>query len=257
LHFLFQALQTARKNQKWKYLQMRPLDAQIEQRDTVGAFMPCAEYYFHSLDLSPSADELFRGFDRDSVQRRIQRAERAGLSEKSGRSEDLLEEFYGLFLMTRRRQRVPPTPFAWFRNLLDEMGQALQVRVAYKDGRSIAAILTLQFRNVVYYKYGCSDARFNKFGATPWLFWKAISSAKSTGAAQFDFGRTEQNNPGLLAFKNQWVPSPKRLVYWRYPNPSSYAPAARWKWNLAKATFALLPGSLQAAIGNFLYPHMG
>jgi len=140
---------------------------------------------------------------------------------------------------------------------MEEMGEALEIRVAHKDGNPVAAILTLQFRGVAYYKYGCSDARFNNYAATPWLFWKAISSAKSKGATQFDFGRTEQDNPGLLAFKNQWTPNPKRLVYWQYPNSSDHNAANSRKWNLAKSAFALVPGRLRVTIGKFLYPHVG
>ncbi len=78
--------------------------------------------------------------------------------------------------------------------------------MAYKDEIPIAAILTLRFRKTGYFKYGCSDARFNKFGATPWLLWRAIAAAKSNGALAFDMGRTEEHNAGLLAFKNHWVP---------------------------------------------------
>lgn len=257
LNFLIQFLQTAREHQKWKYLQMRPLNARFDQPDAETGFLPSDEYYFHSLDLSPNLDQVFKGLDRNSVQRRIQRAERADLIEKCARSQDLLREFYSLFLMTRRRQRVPPTPYAWFRNLVDDMGQALEIRVAFKDDNPIAAILTLEFRDVVYYKYGCSDARFNKYGAAPWLFWKAITSAKSRGVTQFDFGRTERDNPGLLAFKNQWVANPKRLVYWRYPNPSVPGSATNRKWNLTRSVFALVPDRLQVTIGKFLYPHIG
>ena len=220
-------------------------------------FVPSEEYYFHSLDLTPNLDDLFDSFDRDSVQRRIQRAERAGLAEKSGRSEELLKDFYCLFVITRRRQRVPPTPYAWFRNLIEEMGEALEIRVAYKDSHAVAAVLTLQFRDVVYYKYGCSDARFNNYAATPWLFWKAITSAKSKGATQFDFGRTERDNPGLLTFKNQWVRNPHSLIYWQYPKTSLRHSVSNWKWNVAKSTFALLPTNLQLTIGKLLYPHFG
>jgi hypothetical protein len=257
LNSLIQFLQKSWEHEKWKYLQIRPLNARFDQAGTATGFQPSEEYYFHSLDLSPSSEEIFKSFDRDSVQRRIERAERGGLSEKCGRSEDLLADFYKLFLITRRRHRVPPTPHAWFRNLIDEMGEALEIRVAYKGDNAVAAILTLQFRNITYYKYGCSDSRFNNYGATPWLFWKAITSAKSNGAAQFDLGRTERDNPGLLVFKNQWAPNPRKLIYWRYPQPSLPSSSSDRKKNFAKEVFARIPGSWQVAIGKCLYPHVG
>jgi hypothetical protein len=257
LNSLIRFLQNSLVLQEWKYLQIRPLRTRFDQPGTVIGFQPADEYYFHSLDLSLSQEEIFKSFDRDSVQRRIERAERGGLSEKCGRSEEVLADFYNLFLITRRRQRVPPTPHAWFQNLIDEMGEALEIRVAYKDDNPVAAILTLQFKNITYYKYGCSDSRFNNYGATPWLFWKAITSAKSRGATQFDLGRTERNNPGLLGFKNQWAPNPRKLIYWRYPQPSLPKSSSDRKKNFAKEVFARVPGSWQVAIGKFLYPHVG
>jgi hypothetical protein len=255
--FLLRSLQSDLIHQKWKYLQVRPISRSLGETNEGTGFLSAATYFLHTLDLGPDLDTVFRSLDKDSVQRRIQRAGRAGLVERCGRSEELLKEFYGLFVITRRRQRTPPTPYAWFRNVMHELGEALDIRVAYKDETPIAAIVTLRFKEVVYYKYGCSDARFNKFGATPWLFWKAITAAKSSGANEFDMGRTEQDNPGLLAFKNHWAPHPKRLVYWQYPYHSTRDPAASWQWKLAKRAFAVVPNRLQTILGKWIYRHVG
>jgi hypothetical protein len=257
VNFLIRYLQTALEHQKWKYLEVRPINGDLGQTgDGIGC-VPAATYFLHTLDLRPDLDEVFRSLDKDSVQRRIQRAERAGLVEKCGRSEDLLKEFYALFIITRGRHHVPPSPYAWFRNLIQCQGKALEIRLAYKDEIPIAAILTLQFRDVVYYKYGCSDARFNRFGATPWLFWRAIAAAKSNGANEFDMGRTQSDNTGLLAFKNQWVPQPKRLVYWQYPYVSSLDSVDDWKLKIAKRAFSYMPGRLLTVIGKLVYRHIG
>ena len=250
-------LQAALRDRKWKYFEIRPVYENLSQTGDGTGCLPGESYFLHTLDLRPNLDELFRSFDKDSVQRRIQRAERAGLIEKCGRSDELLEEFYALFVITRGRHHVPPTPCAWFRNLIQCQVKGLEVRLAYKDGTPIAAILTLQFKNVVYYKYGCSDARFNKFAAMPWLFWKAIAAAKLGKADEFDMGRTEQDNPGLLAFKNHWVPKPKRLIYWRYPYASSLDSVHDWKLKLAKGAFSCMPDRLLTIIGQFIYRHIG
>lgn len=257
LNFLLQFLQASRSRQNWKYLQIRPLRDAFAQTYSAAGFLPSDEYHFHSLDLAPDLEDIFNGLDRNSVQRRIQRAERAGLVEKTGRSQELLQDFYTLFLMTRRRQRVPPTPHIWFENLICEMGEALEMRVAYNEKTPIAAILTLQFKDTVYYKYGCSNALFSNYGATPWLFWNAITSAKSKGATKFDLGRTERDNPGLLVFKNHWAHNPTPLIYWRFPGSAVHDPVNNRKWNLARDVFAHIPGRLQAKIGELLYPHFG
>ena len=257
LNFLIRYLQSVLEHEKWKHFQVRAIHGELGQKDGGPGCLPGAEYFFHTIDLRPDLEEVFRGFDKDSVQRRIRRADRAELCEKCGRSEGLLRDFYSLFLITRRRQRVPPTPYRWFRNLIAELGDALEIRVAYKQETPIAALITLRFRDIAYYKYGCSDERFNRYGATPWLFWKAMVSAKLCGAVEFDLGRTELDNGGLLAFKNRWVQHPKRLLYWQYPCAAHQSIAQRWKSKLAAQCFSFLPQVVQKNIGELLYKHVG
>ena len=257
INLLVRYLQTALLGQKWKYFEVRPITANLSQTGEGTGCLPAARYFLHVLDLCRDLDEVFRSLDKDSVQRRIRRAERAGLVEKCGRSENLLHDFYALYVMTRGRHHLPPSPYAWFRNLIQCQDQALEIRLAYKGGTAIAAILTLRFKDVVYYKYGCSDARFNQFAATPWLFWNAIAAAKSQEANQFDMGRTEQDNPGLLAFKNHWVPQPKRLVYWQYPCVFSPDSVDDWKRKLAKSAFSIMPDRLLTIVGQWMYRHIG
>jgi len=220
-------------------------------------FVPAATYFLHILNLRGDLDEVFRNLDKDSVQRRIHHAERSGLVERCGTSEPLLKQFYGLFVATRSRHQVPPMPYAWFQNLIKSQKEALEIRVAYADTKPVAAILTLRFGSVLYYKYGCSNVRFNNLGATPWLLWRAIESAKSFGATEFDMGRTEESNPGLLTFKNHWVPQPKILIYWKFPHASSPDSIDNWKLKFAKRVFSHMPSSLLTISGRLIYRHIG
>src|SRR5262249_32318330 len=144
-----------------------------------------------------------------------------------------------------------------FRNLLRYLRESVEIRIAYKAEIPVAGIFTLRFKDTVFYKYGCSDTRFNRFGATPWLLWKAIAAAKSNGAANFDFGRTEQGNPGLLEFKNHWVRQPRELVYWKSPGSFSIDSVNRWELRAAKRVFARMPQCMLKLAGRVLYRHIG
>jgi lipid II:glycine glycyltransferase (peptidoglycan interpeptide bridge formation enzyme) len=168
----------------------------------------------------------------------------------------LLRDFYRLLVVTRRRHRIPPPPYTWFQNLITHLGGALEIRLAYQKKSPVAAILTLRFRDVVYYKYGCSDVQFNRFGTMPWLLWNAIHAAKSGGATEFDLGRTDANDAGLLAFKNHWVPNPKQLVYWRFPaGDRAKLQMEGWKSRLAGLAFTKMPLGILEFAGNLLYRH--
>ena len=258
MNFLIRYLQSALEHQGWKYLEFRPINGNLGQAGGGIGCQPAATYFLHTLDLRPDLNEVFRSLDKDSVQRRVQRAQRSGLVEKSGNSDDLLMQFYRLLVITRSRHHVPPPPYAWFRNLIQCQGEALEIRLAYQSETPVAAILTLRFRDIIYYKYGCSDERFNRFGTMPWLLWNAIAAAKSIGANEFDMGRTEDNNAGLLAFKNHWVPHPRELVYWRFPKSShSFDRTDSWKMKMAKRAFSHMPNRLLTISGRLLYRHIG
>jgi hypothetical protein len=257
LAFLMRYLGTAFEHQRWKYIEIRPLNGRLWKVSDIKGFTPTARYFRHLLDLRPTLDELFQNLHRNSVQRRVRRAERAGLVEKCGRSKALLKDFYSLFVATRSRHHLPPMPYSWFRNLVECQGDALDIRLAYKDDVPISAVLTLRFKDTVLYKYGCSSSEFNRFGATPWLLWNAIAAAKSSGAVRFDMGRTEEDNIGLLEFKNHWVPQPQALIYLKFPETLSFDSANGWKLKMAKRVFSFMPKSLLQLTGRLLYRHVG
>jgi lipid II:glycine glycyltransferase (peptidoglycan interpeptide bridge formation enzyme) len=241
------------EQRSWRYVEIRP------RSGALGGFHPAASYYLHRMDLQPTLNDIFRHLDKSSAQRRIRRAERAGLIEKCGRSPELLGAFYRLLVLTRRRHHIPPQPYVWFHNLLDLLGDSAEIRVAYTQDRTpIAAIFNLRFKDTLVYKYGCSDKRFNSLGATPLLFWRAIENAKATGAREFDLGRSDEDNPGLVAFKDSWTNNSVRLVYWRFP-PARSVHGSRQGWAMRSAQRLLphLPNRVLTTVGKFAYRHIG
>ena len=150
-----------------------------------------------------------------------------------------------------------PQPRSWFRNLLECMGDKLQIRLTRKNGVPIAAMLTLQHRSSVIYKYGCSDERFHSLGGMPFLFWRLIEESKPSGAERIDFGRTDLNNEGLIAFKDRLGANRKLLTYYRYANTARRYKAAQWDSRVLREFFCSLPDAFFSAAGRVLYKHMG
>jgi hypothetical protein len=254
---LVQSVQSTLHAKEFRYLELRPVEERFARGAEAAGFQVKEKHLLHRLDLHVSEEDLFESFHKDSIQRRVRHAERAGLVERVGRSETLLKDFYRLCVLTRKRQHLPPQPYRWFQNLVQCLGESLEIRVAYKDEVPVASIMTLRFRNTVYYKYGCSDARHNHLAATPLLFWRAICNAKSKGGTQFDFGRTEIDNEGLLAFKNKWAGESQPLTYLRFPSSYSNPARSEWKMKVLKRVFSLMPNRLLTATGTLLYRHIG
>lgn len=238
---------------EWKYIEIRPVSSAPSSSAEMSQLVT---YHFHCLDLRPSAERLFQNFHKDCVQRKIRRAERENVKYEDGASEDLLQKFYRLLVMTRRRQSLPPQPLNWFRALIAAFGKDLKIRVASKDGVAVASILTLSHRKSMVYKYGCSDAAFNNLGGTALLFWKTIQEAKDRGLEEFEMGRSDVDNLGLIAFKERWGASRKLINYWTYPQRGAGL-ASVWKTRVARRVVSTVPDLALVTVGRLLYRHIG
>lgn len=238
----------------WRYVELRPARPAMPQ----AGFDASERFFLHLLDLRPGPVALLAACHKDSVQRKIRRAEREGLTCEQGRGEELLRRFYGLLVMTRRRHQLPPQPFNWFRNLAACCRELFNVRVASLRGRPIAAMITLQLRDTVVYKYGASDAAFHALGGMHFLFWRAITDACAEGQTAFDFGRSDPDQTGLLTFKDRWGAARVPVSYWRCPaSRTAASPLRRWVDACASRAFFHAPDGIRVAAGTLLYKHIG
>lgn len=237
---------------KWQFVELRP---QMSLSVANGSLTP--PFCLHVLDLTPGADDLFRKFHKDCIQRKVRRAEREDLEYRSGNSQDLLEAFYRLLILTRRKHGLPPQPREWFTNLGSCLGDQLTVRMAFSAGKEIAGIVTLQHGKQMVYKYGASDPAFQQLGGTPLLFWRAISEAKAAGLTSLDLGRSDLDNPGLITFKNRLGAKPSTLVYSRLSRTQTVDARDGWPKKVARHLFAVMPDPVLRATGRIMYRHVG
>jgi lipid II:glycine glycyltransferase (peptidoglycan interpeptide bridge formation enzyme) len=262
LKVLLAAAEDDLKKENWEYIELRTL---LTNNSTLGAqetFMKSTAFWLHKIDLRPELQTLVLRFHKNSVRQMIRRAEREGLLYEQGRSELLLKKFYHLLLLTRRRHQLPPQPLHWFQSLVECLDEKLNIHLASKDGRPVASILTLLFKNTLIYKYACSDDKYHSLGGMPFLLWKAIEEGKGKGATEFDLGRSEFDNPGLIAFKDHFGAARSTLNYYRYPPGKPVYTEANgnkdknWK-RLVRYSFARVPAPMAVAAGKLLYKHVG
>ena len=237
---------------KWKYIELRPLTSSW---GSLAGFRPGEQFYFHSLDLR--SPHLFQNLHKNSTQRKIHRAEREGLHYEEGRSNTLLQNFYHLLKMTRQRHGLPPQPLDWFRNLRDCLGNAIKFRVASKDGRPIASIVTLRHKDTVTYKYGCSDVRYHKLGGMHLLLWRTIEESAREGLRILDLGRSDLDNTGLVTFKNRLGANCRSLTYLRSSFQAEAGKFHPWQFPVIRRLVSHLPDRVLNRAGKLLYRHVG
>lgn len=258
LSVMLSALEQQLREEGLRYLEIRLARALAP---TLGLTESTHQYCFHQIDLTPDLETLFHNCHRSSTQRKIRRAETEGLVCEEGRSKTLLDMFYRLLILTRRRHRLPPQPKRWFQNLIECLGESLKIRVALKDRQPVASILTMQHKNTLVYKYGCSDVRFKNLGGIHLLLWRSIEEAKRDGLRVMDLGRSDCENNGLITFKDRWGSARSVLCYPRFSSADStchFLPGrADWKQRVAGLVLAHLPDRLLSSVGDVMYKHTG
>jgi hypothetical protein len=236
-----------------RYVEIRPLTARF---DRYAGVPESNSFCFHELDLAPSLEQIRCRTHKDCFQRKVRRAEKERLSYEVGQSDRLLNEFYKLMVITRRRHRLLPQPRSWFRNLLRTDSSA-EIRVVRKNDVPVASIFTLRHGGTAVYKYGCSDARVHNLGGMTLLFWRFIQESKSSGVLSIDLGRSDWDNPGLVAFKDHMGAQKREVSYFRYRNcaqkSQSAAMAFLGSWN----HIFKLPDHALAWAGRVVYRHLG
>ncbi|WP_348266547.1 GNAT family N-acetyltransferase [Edaphobacter paludis] len=253
---ILEYLQQSRITHGWKYIELRPA-----KNNPLSPAQHCyadsERFSFQTIDLRPNLAAIYQRFHSSCIRRKIKRAEREGLVYEAGTSDDLLRKFGYLLLLTRRRHKLPPQPASWFNNIVRSLGPAVTVHLLSKDSVPIASMLTLTHKATLVYKYGCSDGHFNPLGGVPLLFWKVIQQAHEAGIETFDLGRSGNEDPGLIAFKEHLGAETSSLTYYRSPAPHTQEiKSPNMVSALARHAVSHLPDPLFAGVGQLLYRHM-
>ncbi len=244
--------------EKWKYIELRPM---VSFRFRPGdATLPSTgeEFYFHKLDLRPDLQTIFHNFHKSCVQRKIQRGERENLEYEAGRSERILDKFYGLLLLTRRRHQLPPQPLLWFRNLLECLGDRLTIRVVSKEGQPIASILTISVQEI-------SHLQIRLLGRRDSITWagcrffsgKQFKRARHWEPTNSTWVAARVDNSGLANFKERLGARASRLVYLRIERNLSYPTTTDWKVRCVRKAISHMPDPFLKLVANRFYRFVG
>jgi peptidoglycan pentaglycine glycine transferase (the first glycine) len=150
-----------------------------------------------TLDLAPTAsllvdlsldEEALLAQAKRQTRQNIRRSSRGGITIREGNEADL-QTFYGLHVMSSRRQQFRPYPEAYFDTMwrVFKPRGCIQLLLADHQNEAVSAILLVPFRDTVVAKLVgwsglCRDLRPNEA-----LFWGSILWSKNHGYRYFDF----------------------------------------------------------------------
>jgi len=170
------------------------------------------------LDLDRDADSIFRSLHHNCVQRGIRKAQSYRRMEViEGSTLEEMRQFYDLHVMTRKWHGVPPQPFQFFKNLWETLRPPglLSLLLARMNRITLAAVVLLRFKDVVYYKFAAADRSYLTRRPNHLLIWRIIEDALRDGYKSLDFGRTFVGDTGLIQWKTRWGGRPHAYGYYQ------------------------------------------
>lgn len=189
----------------------------------------------------------------------VRRALSFALSVEIGSAQRDRDAHYQVYAESVRNLGTPVFPRAMFDAVLDAFGGDADILTIRREGRAIASVLSLYWRETVmpYWGGGTADAR--AWRANDLMYFALMRHARARGCTRFDFGRSKAGT-GPAAFKRNWGFEPMPLAYAKHvanrEMPRDINPLSP-KYRLQVAAWQKLPLRLANLIGPIISRGLG
>jgi Acetyltransferase (GNAT) domain len=174
----------------------------------------------HVIDLSGGADAVRRRM-HSSARQGVRVAERSGVRIEVDRSGELLDQYYGLYLISVDRwagRQHEPRPLAhWrarrrdpldkLRTISESMGKAFVITMAFVADQPAYASITLLGQTAHYTRGSMDIARVGTTRAGDLAQWTAVQLACDEGCTAFHMGESG-DSPSLARYKEKFGAQP-------------------------------------------------
>jgi CelD/BcsL family acetyltransferase involved in cellulose biosynthesis len=217
------------------------------------------ESAWHETPLDTDLDEL-RGRLSGTSRRNIATAERTGVSVEVRSDLEAVHTMHTLHVRLRKHKyRLLAQPVALFERIWQEFtvdGGATTL-LARAGAEVVAAALFLEWDGVLYYKFGASDPDHLRLRPNDALYWAAIRLAAQRGLRSVDWGLSDLDQPGLVAFKRKWASVERSVLTLRAGEPASGPSEREFARTMGELTTVLtdpgVPDDITGRAGALLY----
>jgi lipid II:glycine glycyltransferase (peptidoglycan interpeptide bridge formation enzyme) len=196
-----------------------------------------------------SSSDLFKKLNKDSIQRKINKAIKSEFKVEVLNDLKDYNNFQIIQTETRKRQGSPTYPNNFFINLKKHLKDYVNLFGIYHNGKLISGIITFNYNNYAVYAYGASESNeeYFKLGVNQLCLWESIKFAKENNNTIYDFGSTPNHHHSLMEYKLKWASFKEDLVYSYYSADNKPVPIinrASKAALLLERSIKLMPNSL-------------
>jgi CelD/BcsL family acetyltransferase involved in cellulose biosynthesis len=202
-------------------MQLRVCNSTIARTDP--RFEHANELAWHVTNLNGDDDEILAGFQPQARQN-IRGARRRGVTVRFGNSLDDVRAFHSFHRRTRKcKYRMLAQPITFFENIWRSFAprDGVIVGFASHDGEVVAASLYLVWGDTFYYKFGASIAERLSVRPNELLSFESMRLARDRGCRTYDWGVSDLDQPGLVAYKRKFASREGRVTVLRH-TPKGY-----------------------------------
>ncbi len=260
LMVLIEAIEELAKQVKASYVEIRAYRATHLIAAT--SMVPAYRDKSHSLDLTKGLPAVWNGFHKDSIRKRIRRAERSGIEVHVATSEEEVMAFYQAFVENRRQLGLPPQKPEYFQNIWRYMGSCglAQFWIARIGGAFAGGQCCFRHRDMIILNYIAVEESRRSDGVGQYLYWAPIRAAAENGLKTVNLGKVPAHSRGLLCHKQAWGGVEVETPVFYYPRPmgiSSYESDQQLSYRAMRLFWRRVPARLSRIASQFFYRHTG
>lgn len=180
--FLDEVCATLKNTFHVQWVNQTPASAFFEDYPTGSKFIPFGS---HVIDLSHSEDELWQNV-HSKHRNVIKKAEKDGVEIRYGLSEELIEDYNSIDILTWSRSNKRAISIDRLKKTILPLGSNAIVYMAYLDNIPQSGAIFYYNRQMCYYMYGANKDNPHT-GSGNLLQWKAILDMKSRGVLKYSF----------------------------------------------------------------------
>jgi CelD/BcsL family acetyltransferase involved in cellulose biosynthesis len=169
---------------------------------------------WHGTRLDGELDGIHQRLSQHA-RRNIAVAERTGVRVKASTGLDAVRSFHRLHVQLRKRKyRLLAQPVELFERIWQGFAAdgAVVILGAHAGDELIAGAVFLVWGDTLYYKFGASRPEHLGLRPNDAIFWAGIRWGVAQGLRLLDWGLSDLDQPGLIAYKRKWATEERTIV---------------------------------------------
>lgn len=237
---------------KVRYLEIRQKGELYET--VVEGFLVRKNIHNFYLNIEKPIDEIWKNLPKGSVRWGIKKAQKSGLIVESGNSKKDLDNFYSIYLETRKYRGIPAYPYRFFEDIVNLFNKKVKIYTSFYKGKPLASIFLLFNKKEIKYAFGGSTAEKEYLKLQPYhiMFWEAIKDGVNGGYEKFDFSSSTIEQDSFYEFKRKWSDEIKVFSHYFFAYNQKWIPKDKsHSYSLIKKIWKRLPRKVIVKISPF------